>query len=398
MLDTTDKKNCCGCAACANACPKNCISMVADEEGFLYPSIGNDKCINCGLCEKVCPIINCEKDVAKQQKAYLVRIKDEIKCKESTSGGAFTAIAESIIANGGVVFGAAFDDSFVVRHTYAEKADELHKFRNSKYVQSSIGESFKQVRAFLKQGRPVLFSGTPCQVEGLYHFFNGKPENLILVDTVCRAVPSPMIWEKYKDYRNPYNHHFLIKAAFRSKATYGYQYSQMQLEYSDGTNLHYGVESDPYLRAFFSGCSIRPACESCAFKKQYRVSDLTIWDCFDSYRMSKKFDDNKGVTRILAHTDKGKKIIAGLCNAMVEEIDVNIAVKGVHELINSTNTNSKRKAFLVDASTMASKELFEKWFPDTVSVKFARLARATCMKLGIYGPMKRIARIILGKE
>lgn len=178
MIQTKDKKDCCGCGACMNACPHKCIDMVPDEEGFLYPFVDATKCVNCNLCEKVCPIINVKPDKPFAQTAYVMQHKDEQVRHESTAGGAFTAIAEWFIQQGGVVFGASYDADFMVEHSYAESLDGLSKFRNSKYVQSNIGDTFQKVKEYLRQGRWVCFSGTPCQAEGLKHILGRNMRNL----------------------------------------------------------------------------------------------------------------------------------------------------------------------------------------------------------------------------
>ena len=164
MINIVNKEDCCGCSACSNICPKSCISMKRDNEGFLYPSIDEDICVNCNLCEKVCPVINVAEDKPKKQYAYLVQNKNEKIRKESTSGGAFTAIAEAVIEKGGVVFGVTYDDELMAVHKYVENKEDLRLFRNSKYLQSSVGNSYKKAKEFLDKGRWVCFSGTPCQI------------------------------------------------------------------------------------------------------------------------------------------------------------------------------------------------------------------------------------------
>lgn len=191
MIEIKDKKDCCGCWACENACPKHCISMVEDEEGFRYPQVDKDTCIDCHLCEKVCPVINAKADVVKIQKAFLLQHKDEKVLQESASGGAFTAIASYVLKRGGVVFGAAYDKDFQVTHQYVETYEDLKIFRNSKYVQSLMDNAYLQAKEFLKQGRMVCFSGTPCQLEGLLNYLRKPYENLVTVDVMCHSITSP---------------------------------------------------------------------------------------------------------------------------------------------------------------------------------------------------------------
>ena len=388
MINISDKKECCGCGACMNACPVNCIKMIEDKEGFRYPQIDIEKCVSCGKCERICPIINVKPEGKFEQKAFLIRNLDEKILKESTSGGAFTAIAKEILKVGGVVFGAAFDNQFEVRHTYVEKYEDLKIFRNSKYVQSYIGETYKEAKAFLDAGRQVLFSGTPCQIEGLWHFLGKTYDNLTLVDVVCRATPSPLVWRKYREFGISNSKNNLSSAAFRDKGRFGYQYSQIRLRFSNGTIKEAGVESDPYLRAFFSNLIDRPSCYDCKFKKRYRVSDITLWDCFDAYLFDKSFDDNKGVTRALIHTKKGQQIIENLDNCKIKEIMADAAVK----------KNTMRNEFFEDLNNKQYDEVIDKWFPDSFKVKFERFIRESFEWLGIYRPAKRFIRKILGKE
>lgn len=166
MISILDKKKCCGCSACAQRCPKHCIKMIEDSEGFLYPKVDGDTCIDCGLCERVCPIQNPGEDRVPLA-VYAAKSPNEVIRRQSSSGGIFTILAEQIIDEGGVVFGAAFNDKWEVEHSYVENKEQLVKFRGSKYVQSKIGESYKDAKSFLKEGRRVLFSGTPCQIAAL---------------------------------------------------------------------------------------------------------------------------------------------------------------------------------------------------------------------------------------
>ncbi len=392
MISIENKSNCCGCSACFSVCPKNCITMTADEEGFLYPAIDKSICVNCGMCEKVCPIINKIPEKTFHQEGYVVQHKDEKILKESTSGGAFTAIADYVIKQGGVVFGAAFDDNFNVVHTYVEKTEELAKFRNSKYVQSDMGNSFRLAKDFLQSGRLVCFSGTPCQIEGLKCFLQKGYDNLITVDVVCRAVPSPLIWEKYKSFKSKNDK--IISAEFRSKSPFGYEYSQMQLT-TDKMKYRSGVESDPYLRAFFSDLSDRPSCYECAFKKRYRESDITIWDCFESYKYDTALNNNKGVTKILIHSEKGNALFHNICNDFeYKKIDADYLVEGMKEMIESVKANKKRDAFFTDAKIMNDEDFFRKYFPDSMKVKIERWFRRILNKIGIYRQIKRVIKAI----
>ena len=395
-IEINDKEMCTGCTACKNICPKDAIEMVADEEGFLYPKVDKDKCINCGLCKKTCPMINKLENKKQKQHAYIFQHQNEKVRKESTSGGAFTAIAECILNENGVVFGVSLDKDFKVKHTYATTIEELEKFRNSKYVQSDPTSCFREVKNFLEQGKKVLFSGTSCQIAGLKKYLNKQYDNLFLVDVVCRAVPSPLMWEKYlsmqkKIYKKP-------KRIFFREKYYGYKYSNFSI-YAENNEYHSGIDSDPYLRAFFSNICDRPSCYTCKFKTQYRESDLTIWDCFNVEKFNSKLDDDKGTTRILSHTKKGQEIIEKISlNNTCEEISVDDALNDFNGIFSRVNYNSRKKEFVKDMTTLSEEELFKKYFPDTLKVKTERNARKILLKTGVYKKVLNIGKKIRKRD
>lgn len=392
MITIERKEDCCGCSACMAACPVDAIEMTADEEGFRYPQIDKEKCINCGKCERVCPIKNPAPEVPKEQKAYLFQLKDKNLRMDSTSGGAFTAIASAVLREGGVVFGAAYDENLQVIHTYVEKEADLWRFRNSKYVQSNVQDSFRKVKEFLQQGRKVCFSGTPCQVEGLHSYLKtvDKKQNLILVDLVCHAVPSPLLWKKYAAWQQQRLGKEIGNIRFRDKRHYGYKYSQMVIEDKEGNVLyHSGVESDPYLRAFFSNLSDRPSCYECRFKKRYRVSDMTIWDCFDVGLKDKTFDDDLGTTNVLIHNAEKEKIIRENQQGIVREIPADKCVAGMRELVNSVPKNNKRQEFFDTLKNKTMDEICLEYLPNNIRVKVKRMLRVTLFKTGMYGVCKK---------
>lgn len=400
MITINDKVDCCGCWACYNICPKKCISMDEDNEGFRYPVVEPANCIECGLCEKVCPIINVKPEVVNNQSAVLLQHKDADVLKESTSGGAYTAIGEWVISQGGVVFGAAFEKgTFTVKHQYVETIDALAIYRNSKYVQSIIGDTYSQTKEFLKSGRLVCFSGTPCQIEGLVSYLRKPYENLLLVDVVCRAVPSPLLLRKYINLKEQTNSGKFTKLYFREKY-YGYKYSTFSLYNSDPKlEFHSGIESNYYLRSFFSGMAVRPSCTDCKFKKRYRESDITIWDCFDVYKFSKEFDDDRGVTRCLIHSSLGRKVIDNIGDsAKLLTIDTESALDGVKEMYHSVALNPKREEFFTDLNALSEQECFNKYFPITIRSRVERFIRMTMNRLGLYAIAKRVFKSLFPKQ
>lgn len=396
LIEINNKSDCCGCTACASICPKHCIIMAADEEGFLYPQIDTSGCVSCGACEKVCPVINQAEEKLIEQKGYLVQHKDEKIRLESSAGGAFTAISTYVLQKDGVVFGAAYDENFQVCHKYVEVVDDLYLFRNSKYVQSSLGESYKQVKAFLEAGRWVCFSGTPCQIEGLTKYLGSQYEQLVLVDVVCRGIPSPLIWKKYLEYQQVAERK-IDSIRFRDKY-YGYKYSTMSLIKKNKNVYHAGSQLDPMLRAFITNMSDRPSCYECPFKKRYRVSDMTIWDCASVYDFDKKMDDDKGTTRVLCHTPKGAIIIKELRNTVrYKEVEPGHLVNGVKEMFESVRPNKKRKQFFNDAQTMNGQNLFEKYYPITAKTKMKTFVRKLLLVTNVYGFAKKCHNLVKGR-
>ena len=320
-----------------------------------------------------------------------VQNKDVKVLYESTAGGAFTAIAKYALRKGGVVFGVELSKDLIAHHIYIEKEAELSRFRNSKYVQSCVENTYKEAKIFLNQGRSVCFSGTPCQIEGLKNFLGKEFENLITVDVVCRAVPSPMIFRKYLEYQEKALADKIRTIRFRDKY-YGYKYSTMNVitDQNHG-NYHKGIESDPWLRAFFSNICDRPSCHSCHFRKQYRVSDFTIWDCFHAGRFSRMLDNDKGATRVLVHTEKAKMIFDKIKSEVVfTETTSKDLVAGVKEMRQSVMPNDKRALFFQDALKMDGVQLFGKYFPDTFCVKVKHFVRMMCYRLGIYSVAKKL--------
>lgn len=385
MIKIQDVANCCGCGACMNICPAKCIAMTADTEGFLYPVADAGKCVDCALCEKVCPIINYRKTAPNvPPAAAAVQHKDREVLRQSTAGGAFTAIAEYVIDQGGVVFGVELAKDSSVRHCMADRKPDLSKFRNSKYVQSDTGTTFQNVKHCLKAGRMVCYSGTPCQIEGLLRYLQDdyEREKLILVDVVCRAVPSPGVWRKYIGYiEKKYGE--IKSVRFRDK-TLGYQYSTMEIVTESGKTLREGIESGKWLRMFFSGMIIRPSCAACLFRGIDRKSDFTIWDCLNAYHVDRRLDETQGVTRVLIHTEKGKKIFEQISGSFeYDYVSVETAVKNVREFERSPVIDSRRSDFYSDLSIMSFEGVLKKYFPDTVTVKAKTLARRALNLAGL---------------
>ena len=313
MIRLTKKANCCGCGACAQSCPKNCISMEPDSEGFLYPKVDETQCVNCGLCEKVCPILLKQKPDPIKVEAYAAYTSNNELREKSSSGGIFSLLAQEILNRGGTVAGAAFAADFSVRHILVENDAELDRLRGSKYVQSRMEDTYVRIRDLLKQGRPVLFTGVACQIAGLKAFLGREYENLYTVDVLCHGVPSPKVWAHYRREQAQIHGTILEEVSFRDKRK-GWRHYSMALNFAEGVEYCRPGAEDTYLRVFLRDLCLRPSCHSCRFKDFPRLSDLTIGDAWGIERHMPDLDDDHGTSVVLVNSEKGM----GLWNAVAD--------------------------------------------------------------------------------
>lgn len=352
MIQIEENSDCCGCNACTQICPKQCINMIEDREGFLYPSVVVTRCIECGLCEKVCPVIN-QKLPAKPMAVYAAKNKDEQIRLDSSSGGLFTLIAESVINDGGVVFGAKFNENWEVVHDFSETIEGLVPFRKSKYVQSTIGDSYKKVRSFLKEGRTVLFTGVPCQIAGLKLFLRKEYENLLTVDIVCHGVPSPLVWRKYLKESL-----FTLKADkytsaikitdinFRNKDNgwKSYHFTLTGLSGTKQIKLDEPFNKNIFMRGFLQNLYLRPSCYKCPSKSFKSSSDITLGDFWGISNHLPEIDDDKGVSLLSINSKKGEFIYSQLELSSIQTA-YNVALVGNPSLETSVNSSKKRETF-----------------------------------------------------
>ncbi len=400
MITITDKQLCCGCSACANACPKSCIEMQQDSEGFLYPHINESQCIQCNLCERVCPIRQSrQSDENPAQRGYVFRHPSKDTKALSSSGGFFPALAEEIIRSGGIVYGAAFDSEWNVAHTDAVNTNELKRLQGSKYVESRIGDTFRTIKQQLTEGKTVLFSGTPCQTAGLLSYLQKSYNNLYTMDIVCHAVPSPLIFQQYMSVQKTKYNDQIASVNFRDKRSYGYKYSTMSLSDKKNQMLYSrGIDTDEFTRAFFSDICDRPSCYACHFKGRYHVSDFTVWDCFDIYRFDPTWDDDLGTSSVLANTDKAAALLEKIGQeSTLKEVDADALTKDTHYMFHSVRMHPKRKQFFTDAQQLPAEELFRNYFSRSLKNRAEHLVRVAMAKTGIYKYVKRAVRTIKKK-
>lgn len=311
MINRFNINHCFGCQACGQICPRNCISFEEDKEGFLYPSVDRNKCVDCGLCDRACPI-NKEKEQFIPSAVYAAYSKDKANRIVSSSGGLFFELAKKGIDAGSVIFGARFDEDWNVIIDYADSLAELKKFRGSKYVQALNIDSYKRCKQFLVKGREVIYSGTPCQIAGLKNFLGKDYENLLTIDFSCHGVPSPMVWRCYiSDLLAGKCSTRISNIKFRDKANSWENYNFV-VKYE---NISNGVKAESecsvyhldcaFMKGFLENVYLRQSCYECPFKKKYSGSDITLGDYWRVYSYFPEMNDDKGVSLIMANTERG---------------------------------------------------------------------------------------------
>lgn len=298
-----DRELCTGCGACYNVCPFNAIEMKTNEDGFLYPEV-NEKCVQCGLCAKKCPQLSQTDRANTDQEFYAAQCNESFRTKGS-SGGVFSALAESVIKQKGIVCGAAFDKTCrELSHVAVSDAKSLTGIYKSKYVQSNTGKIYLQVKQYLDNGKLVLFSGCPCQVDALNKFLGKDYPNLVTVDILCHGVPSPMAYNRFLDEVSENGKKEIVSVDFRDKK-YGWG-KLLSVAFAD-KSVHYDYHNGNYLRAFSSGLSMRECCYHCSYSRPERVGDITLGDFWGAKEYDAVLDDGKGTSLILCNTSKGKE-------------------------------------------------------------------------------------------
>lgn len=342
MISINKHTDCCGCGSCEQACPKNCIKLVFDEEGFLYPQLDTNSCIDCGLCEKVCPM-QTDKAAINPLRVCAYKNQDEKLRMDSSSGGLFIALTKVVLSKGGVVFGVSYDENWMPVHTYAEDVDGVKAFMGSKYVQSRTGNSYQKAKEFLQSGRMVLYSGTPCQIAGLKSFLHKEYEHLLTIEVMCHGVPSPGVWRQYINDICPkgiggqntvspsLNELPSIEGiSFRDKSegwskfgfvVYGKSASkadQNSVLSSNNIMVKQWSKQNPYMQAFLSNVILRPTCYSCRHKNGRSGADLSLGDFWSIGKYRPELNDNKGISLVYALTAKGKELLDSIGNGLVE--------------------------------------------------------------------------------
>lgn len=300
MINISDKHNCVGCGNCVLACPAKCVLLETDSEGFKYPVVNVGSCLDCGACEKVCPVLSgsAYSSETVDNKVYAAINKDDDLRMRSSSGGVFSALAMPVLAGGGVVYGAAMDEFNVVSHIRVKSPSELDAIRGSKYVQSELGDSFLQIRKDLEKGIRVLFSGTPCQVKALYSFLGERPDGLLTVEVACHGVASPSLFKTYLEENGASGFHFRTKCR-------GWENNDIELLKKNGRIKLERVSKNLFMRGYIQDWMSRPSCYKCPAKGLVSGADLTIGDFWGVWKILPFFFDDKGTSLTFVHTSEG---------------------------------------------------------------------------------------------
>jgi coenzyme F420-reducing hydrogenase beta subunit len=371
MVNIINKKDCSGCRACEQKCPKNAITMQVDNEGFWYPLIDEKLCIDCNLCNKVCHIENeyLNKESFDKPITYAAWNNNAIEREIASSGGSFVAIAEYIFSLDGIVCGAGFDKELNVIHKFVTNTQELKDLKGSKYVQSNTNKTFSKTKEFLDNNKVVLYTGTPCQISGLRSFLGREYENLYTCDLVCHGVPSPKVYKKYLNERKTENKSNVKEIFFRNKDT-GWKNYSIKMNFENNTSYIEKARNNKYIRGFLKDIYLRPSCYDCKSSKLPRSSDITLGDFWGVGQKYPNLDDDKGTSLLLINTKKGKELL-GLCKDKLytKECDLDYAIKCNKSIVDSVAPNKNRKVFFEDLDDNSFEDLSKKYFPPISFVK-----------------------------
>lgn len=374
MIDIRRKEECCGCGACYDSCNSDAIGWITDEEGFSYPSVNKDVCIDCGMCDRACPIIN-KASLVDRHKDYSPSVfgvyhKDDGIRVSSTSGGAFWGLAEDFVKMGGYVSGAIYHDHFHVRHYLTNDLEELKKIKGSKYLQSDCRGIYKQIKKLLLSGEKVLATGLPCQIAGLHQYLNKEYDNLITVDLICHSVPSPMVFERYISYLEDRYNSPVMEYHSKNKEYGGWHKFAFMAKFENGKIYYRNREKDKYVKVFVGSDNIcaRPSCFECPFKNVPQPSDITIGDFWGIEKIDPSFDSPKGVSKIVVNSAKGARYFDSLHSFVSKPYDVNVSIYNNPPSYTMWRAVERpdalrRSGFMKDVSEMSFDKCVSKYYP-----------------------------------
>lgn len=382
MIRIKDKHTCCGCSACASICPKHCISMQEDGEGFLYPIVNESQCVDCGECERVCHELHPYGERSPIKVLAAVNTDEDVRMR-SSSGGVFYSLAERAISEGGVVFGARFDENWQVVIDYSETLEGVKSFMGSKYVQARIETAYTDTKRFLQEGRKVLFSGTPCQIAGLHHFLKKGYDNLTTVDVICHGVPSPKVWKKYicERFGTPAA---ITSINFRDKS-YGWSNFSLKIQYFCGDKTISQcnrIHEDPFMKAFLQNMILRPSCHNCQSNNGRSNSDITIADFWGIDNVFPDMNNERGTSVVVIHTEKGCRYIEKL-GIKTKETSSIILGQYNPSYMRSAPRHPKRDMFFARIEKEKLTKVIDDCTKPTVKQRIKSLLRKIAMRIKI---------------
>lgn len=355
-----DLSNCCGCALCEYVCPKNAITMKMID-GFYYPDINQELCIDCGICQKKCPFNKDKNEQSNCKEAYALKNKNDDVIKKSSSGGIFTALSDYILSLDGYIIGADFDQNMNAIHTVASTSSERDRMRGSKYIQCDTAGIYYKIKQLLETGKPILFTGTPCQVAAARTAFSGK-ENIYFVDIICHGVPSPDVWKKYVDFiENKYNKK-LAFYSFRDKEKSGWRNYSAKLTFTDGSTLSHNNITGSFIELFSYDVCMRESCTKCPFTSLFRYGDITIGDFWGIENIIPEISDNKGISAVMLNTQNGENLFSKISSSVdvfaCKQTDI---AKKQPNLSRPSSFSNKAANFQKDIRIMPFEEILKKY-------------------------------------
>lgn len=366
MIQFDFDKYCYGCGNCANVCPTNAIQMIENAEGFRMPQIDEDKCIHCGKCDRSCVYLNPmgTPDNSENRCYAVYGYKEEQLLRKSSSGGVFPALALEVLKQGGYVCGCIWNEKFEAVHIVSNEWKDVEKMLHSKYVQSNVGDCYKQVDRLLKEGRTVLFSGTPCQIAAVLKYTN-NPDNLITCDLICKGVPSPGVWNKYKEYIEKEQGSRLKNIILRSKDKYGWTGPVTKYEFEDGSKKEVlFFQLNHYIVGFLDGLYMRNSCYRCQYKDLNHQADIVLGDFWGINRKVFQKSKNLGVSAVIVRTEKGRKLFDYVKNQFeTTQMTYNEMIEKNPSMQSSTPVNHHRADFFTQWSKMSIIEAISAYTP-----------------------------------
>lgn len=383
MIDIKDKSKCCGCEACKNICPQKCITMKEDEEGFRYPVIDKERCIHCNLCDKVCPIVKEAKkeETIEEVEFYAAYHKDEDIVKKSSSGGIFWLLANWIFQNKGIVYGVIQESTYEVKYSRAEKIEECEAMRGSKYLQAEVHDIYLKVKEDLEKDKFVLFTGTPCQVAGLYNLLKKQYEKLYTVDVVCHGVPSKEVYREYIKYIQDKKNKEVINIKWRDKIN-GWGPNRVTLYFNDNTKYTTISKENPFQKGFLDNIYLRPSCYHCIYAKLPRIGDVSLADFWGYDGKLCKENKNKGISAVIVSSKKGKQLFESVKNKLnYHAVSQEYLTQRSRHVYIHPEENKQRENFFRDFKKVPFKKLCKKYhMQDTTIKKLLKKIKRKIMK------------------